>query len=112
MCMQHVSSNQNTFMQETTSIGLQTKQSLKKLIENDHLQIVQFLCNGLEDDVYAKQLGWGQQPDNDTELRNLISNSGKMVLLFKLLPKLRAEGRKVPIHMPKSLPFHRITVLV
>ena len=29
------------------------------------------------------------------ELDSIIAASGKMVLLFKLLPKLRAEGRKV-----------------
>lgn len=30
-----------------------------------------------------------------TELDSLINASGKMVLLFKLLPKLRSEGKKV-----------------
>ena len=32
---------------------------------------------------------------HDSELDALINASGKMVLLFKLLPKLRNEGRKV-----------------
>ena len=31
----------------------------------------------------------------DSELDSLINGSGKMMLLFKLLPKLRREGRKV-----------------
>ena len=31
----------------------------------------------------------------DSELDSLINASGKMVLLFKLLPKLRNEGKKV-----------------
>ena len=36
-----------------------------------------------------------------SELDAIIAASGKMVLLFKLLPKLRAEGRKVS---PKGQP--------
>ena len=56
---------------------------------------MQYLCDGLEDNIIERQIGWGQQVDASTELESMISNSGKMVLLAKLLPKLRAEGRKV-----------------
>ena len=56
---------------------------------------LQYLCDGFEDDIFHKQLKWGQQIDNSTELEYMINSSGKMVLLHKLLPKLRAEGRKV-----------------
>ena len=64
----------------------------------------QYLCEGLEDDILGRQLGWGLHKtiDKETELRNMIETSGKMVLLHKLLPKLKAEGRKVrpAINMP------------
>ena len=53
---------------------------------------MQFLCNGLEDDMMSRRLQAGAK---DTELNSLINASGKMVLLFKLLPKLQREGRKV-----------------
>lgn len=36
-----------------------------------------------------------QQGRKETELDSLINASGKMVLLFKLLPKLHREGHKV-----------------
>ena len=36
----------------------------------------------------------------DSELTRMINASGKMVLLHKLLPKLRAENRKVPNPLP------------
>ena len=48
-----------------------------------------FLCDGLEDDVAFKRAASG-----DSELQMLIGSSGKMLLLAKLLPKLRAEGHK------------------
>ena len=53
---------------------------------------VQFLCRGLEDYVTFEQQRAGQQLP---ELEQLVQASGKMVLLNKLLPKLRAEGHKV-----------------
>ena len=50
-----------------------------------------FLCEGIEDDyVLTRSAG------KDDELQRLIASSGKMLLLAKLLPKLRAEGHKVP----------------
>ena len=52
----------------------------------------QFLCRGLEDYVTFEQQRAGQQLP---ELEQLVQASGKMVLLNKLLPKLRAEGHKV-----------------
>ena len=54
--------------------------------------LVQFLCRGLEDYVTFEQQRAGQQLP---ELEQLVQASGKMVLLNKLLPKLRAEGHKV-----------------
>ncbi|CAK0786707.1 hypothetical protein CVIRNUC_009921 [Coccomyxa viridis] len=53
-----------------------------------------FLCRGLEDYVTFEQQKAGQQLP---ELEQLVQASGKMVLLNKLLPKLRAEGHKVLI---------------
>ena len=53
----------------------------------------QFLCNGLEEDIQRRKLEAGAQPRS--ELEQLVAASGKMVLLHKLLPKLRAEGHKV-----------------
>ena len=53
----------------------------------------QWLCNGLEDDMMLKQQPSGAGT-NDT-LDALVHSSGKMLLLHKLLPKLRTEGRKV-----------------
>ena len=61
---------------------------------------VQYLCNGLEEDMASRRLG-----SNMSELDAIIAASGKMVLLFKLLPKLRAEGRKVsPVLLHASSP--------
>ena len=54
--------------------------------------MLQFLCRGLEDHVTFQQAMQGQQQE---ELQQLVQASGKMVLLNKLLPKLRAEGHKV-----------------
>ena len=53
---------------------------------------MQFLCNGLEDDFGLKRHAAG---DAGSELDRLIQSSGKMLLLHKLLPKLKAEGHKV-----------------
>jgi SNF2 family DNA or RNA helicase len=56
---------------------------------------MQFLCNGLEDDLNMR-LGTllKRQP---TELEAFESASGKITLLAKLLPKLKSEGHKVLI---------------
>ncbi|KAK9793449.1 hypothetical protein WJX73_007753 [Symbiochloris irregularis] len=51
-----------------------------------------FLCNGLEEDMAFRRAQAGAA---GSELDFLIHASGKMVLLFKLLPKLRQEGKKV-----------------
>ena len=65
---------------------------------------LQYLCEGLEDDILGRQLGWGLHKtiDKETELRNMIETSGKMVLLHKLLPKLKSEGRKVSLTINMS----------
>lgn len=58
----------------------------------------QFLCDGLEDDMTLK---WKAQEaaegktQKEREIENYTRASGKMLLLHKLLPKLRAEGRQV-----------------
>ena len=49
-----------------------------------------YLCNGLEEDIRGRRGGEGA-----SERDLLVASSGKMVLLDKLLPKLRAEGHKV-----------------
>lgn len=65
----------------------------------------QFLCDGLEDDMRLKfaldaskdaaAAGGGWAPVSDSpEADALVRASGKMLLLHKLLPKLRAEGRQ------------------
>ncbi|KAI8462365.1 MAG: hypothetical protein J3K34DRAFT_501179 [Monoraphidium minutum] len=70
-----------------------------------------YLCEGLEDDMrlgFAVERsrqdgappgegpapGWVAQ-SSDPEVDGLVRGSGKMLLLHKLLPKLRAEGRQV-----------------
>ncbi|KAL0028186.1 hypothetical protein WJX79_000439 [Trebouxia sp. C0005] len=53
-----------------------------------------FLCNGLEEDFAVKRHAAG---DAGSELDLLVQSSGKMLLLHKLLPKLKAEGHKVLI---------------
>ncbi|KAL3151223.1 hypothetical protein ABBQ38_013064 [Trebouxia sp. C0009 RCD-2024] len=50
-----------------------------------------FLCNGLEEDFAVKKHAAGSA---GTELDLLTQSSGKMLLLHKLLPKLKAEGHK------------------
>ena len=54
--------------------------------------VMQFLCNGLEEDFTVKKHAAGSA---GTELDLLTQSSGKMLLLHKLLPKLKAEGHKV-----------------
>lgn len=54
-----------------------------------------FMSTGVEDDYRAKRLAAvppGAAPP--TELQLLTQSCGKMVLMGKLLPKLRAEGKK------------------
>ncbi|KAL4423047.1 hypothetical protein ABPG77_002081 [Micractinium sp. CCAP 211/92] len=53
-----------------------------------------YLCNGLEEDIQRRKLEAGVEAG---ELDQLVAASGKMVLLHKLLPKLKSEGRKVLI---------------
>ena len=64
------------------------------LMQADLAWCMQFLCNGLEDDFGLKRHAAG---DAGTELERLIQSSGKMLLLHKLLPKLKAEGHRVSI---------------
>jgi chromodomain-helicase-DNA-binding protein 7 len=60
---------------------------------------LQFLCDGLEDDMTLKwaeaQAAAGTKTQKEIEIENYTRASGKMLLLHKLLPKLRAEGRQV-----------------
>lgn len=56
---------------------------------------MQFLCNGLEEDFAVKKHVAGSA---GSELDLLVQSSGKMLLLHKLLPKLKAEGHKVRGH--------------
>lgn len=67
--------------------------------------MVQFLCQGVEDHVTLQQAMQGQQ---QAELQRLVQASGKMVLLDKLLPKLRAEGHKVA--HPPALTWQAMTL--
>ena len=53
---------------------------------------MQYLCNGLEDDITVRHNLRGERT---VELDSLVGASGKMILLHKLLPKLQAEGHKV-----------------
>jgi hypothetical protein len=59
----------------------------------------QFLCNGLEDDMTlqwaAAHSAAADKTQRQREIENYTRASGKMLLLHKLLPKLRAEGRQV-----------------
>lgn len=52
--------------------------------------------------MMLRQAATGAAPA--TELERLVAASGKMVLLNKLLPKLRAEGHKVRARMQPSTP--------
>ena len=67
---------------------------------------LQFLCNGLEEDFALKRHAAGNA---GTELDLLVQSSGKMLLLHKLLPKLKAEGHKSshPSHRP-GFTFHNL----
>lgn len=53
-----------------------------------------FLCDGIEDDMIARNTKEGKSVE---ELDLLVSSCGKMQLIHKLLPKLRAENRRVLI---------------
>ena len=55
--------------------------------------MLQFLCDGLEEDFVFRQ--GGEQRLRDAGAEEMVRACGKMVLLDKLLPKLRAEGRQV-----------------
>lgn len=57
------------------------------------MRCAQYLCNGLEDDIADRHREMGGA--GNSELERMVNASGKMVLLHKLLPKLRAENRKV-----------------
>jgi len=51
-----------------------------------------FQCNGFQDDFHQKWIAGGGNPNPTAQL---VAASGKMVLLDKLLPKLKAGGHKV-----------------
>jgi len=53
-----------------------------------------YLCNGLEDDINMRRTNADIAID-DRDM--IVASSGKMLLLSKLLPKLRREGRKLLI---------------
>lgn len=63
---------------------------------------LQFLCNGLKDDMTlqwaAAHSAAADKTQRQREIENYTRASGKMLLLHKLLPKLRAEGRQVSDH--------------
>lgn len=62
------------------------------------LRVAQFLCNGLEQDLLSRWAGagcGGTAQGAEQEVEAITRASGKMLLLHKLLPKLRAEGRQV-----------------
>lgn len=55
-----------------------------------------YLLNGAEDQIqYDSRLSHGEDPDS--YYKNLINSAGKMVLIDKLLPKLKANGHRVLI---------------
>lgn len=56
-----------------------------------------FLIRGVENALLAPEQGAAasQECSPETLLKGIISTSGKMVLLDKLLPKLRSQGHKV-----------------
>lgn len=56
-----------------------------------------FLCNGLEDDMLARRAMVHGHLHSQQVADMLVKGSGKMLLLNKLLPKLKAEGHKVLI---------------
>ena len=56
---------------------------------------VQFLCTGLEDDLEHRLTTLKKR--KPTPLEHFECASGKIMLLAKLLPKLKSEGRKVLI---------------
>ncbi len=60
---------------------------------------MQYLCNGLEDDISDRCREMGSA---ESELSRMINASGKMVLLHKLLPKLKAENRKARLFSPEK----------
>ena len=62
---------------------------------NQTLAPLQFLCNGLEEHLALKRYEHSKQGLSQKEA--LARASGKMVLLAKLLPKLRAQGKRVLI---------------
>jgi chromodomain-helicase-DNA-binding protein 7 len=55
-----------------------------------------YLLNGAEDQIqYEWRLSHGE--DKDSYFKNIVNASGKMVLIDKLLPKLKANGHRVLI---------------
>lgn len=55
-----------------------------------------YLLNGAEDQIqYEWRLSHGE--DKDSYYKNIVNASGKMVLIDKLLPKLKANGHRVLI---------------
>jgi hypothetical protein len=67
---------------------------------------LQFLCDGLEEDMTARWEATRAAAAAEgaaglqKEVEALTRASGKMLLLHKLLPKLRAEGRQVRPAVP------------
>jgi hypothetical protein len=63
--------------------------------------VLQFLCDGLEEDMTSRWEAARAAAAAEgaaglhKEVEALTRASGKMLLLHKLLPKLRAEGRQV-----------------
>jgi len=57
-----------------------------------------YLLNGAEEEIQRDyRIVHGGPDDNDLYYKALVSSSGKMVLVDKLLPKLKANGHRVLI---------------
>uniref|UniRef100_A0A182LWG1 DNA helicase n=1 Tax=Anopheles culicifacies TaxID=139723 RepID=A0A182LWG1_9DIPT len=111
--------NFSFLMKGTTSANIPNL--MNTMMELRKCCIHPYLLNGAEDQI---QYDYRQQHGEDAEsyYKNLIVSSGKMVLIDKLLPKLRANGHRVLIFsqmvrcldiledylMYKKYPFERI----
>lgn len=57
--------------------------------------VLQFLCNGFEDDAVARHMELSSSPLDELDM--LVNGSGKMYVMNQLLEKLKREGHKVLI---------------
>lgn len=82
-----------TLLAGTTSKNLPQMRNLA--MELRKLCCHPYLCEGLEEDIAIRRQVAETNPVSELEM--MVQSSGKMVLLHKLLPKLRADGHKVCI---------------